>query len=364
MAILTRGLAERIERANAGMYPGYFALVMATGIVSTALFLEGVRVVSQLLLWINLAAYPVLIAATARRGVRYGAKLWADLSNPQTVFTFFTFVAASDVLGVQLFLRGYRAPALGLWLVALIAWLFLGYFSFGVLVFTNTRSATEVLNASWLIAVVGTQSIAVLGALLAPDFGPYAQPVFMAVYGLWGIGIALYGIFITLIAYRLFFARLDPGEMLPPYWIILGATAISALAGTNLVAAAPQMPFLAATRPLLMGVTLLLWAWSSWWIPMLALFGLWRHGVHKVPLTYHPAYWSLVFPLGMYTVATYRLAAVLHLPALKSIPAVMVWVALLAWGLTALGLIRSFARGLGQGMQIGGCALVTGQTKG
>src|SRR5579884_2907690 len=106
MAILTRGLAERIERANAGMYPGYFALVMATGIVSTALFLEGVRVVSQLLLWINLAAYPVLIAATARRGVRYGAKLWADLSNPQTVFTFFTFVAASDVLGVQLFLRG------------------------------------------------------------------------------------------------------------------------------------------------------------------------------------------------------------------------------------------------------------------
>ena len=35
------------------------------------------------------------------------AALWRDLANPRLVFSFFTFVAASDVLGVQIALRGF-----------------------------------------------------------------------------------------------------------------------------------------------------------------------------------------------------------------------------------------------------------------
>jgi len=44
------------------------------------------------------------------------------------VFTFFTLVAAFDVLGLQLHLRGHDHIALVLWLGALTAWLVLGYF--------------------------------------------------------------------------------------------------------------------------------------------------------------------------------------------------------------------------------------------
>src|SRR6185312_15857701 len=106
MAAFAQRLRESADRANAQMYSGYFALVMATGIVSTALYLEKIEPLSQILFWINLAAYPVLIGITARRAARFGAQLWADLTRPQTVFTFFTFVAASDVLGVQCFMRG------------------------------------------------------------------------------------------------------------------------------------------------------------------------------------------------------------------------------------------------------------------
>lgn len=342
-------LATRAIQANERLYPGYFAMVMATGIVSTALYFRDYRALSQVLFWIDLIAYPLLTAATVLRGIRFGSRLWADLTNPAIAFTFFTFVAGSNVLGVQLFLREYRAAAIALWLVGLVAWLVLGYFSFCVLIFANKRPAAEVVNASWLIAIVGTQSVAVLGALLSPGFGgALAQTVFLAAYGLWGIGIAFYGIVIVLVIQRLFFAPLNPEEMLPPYWIILGATAISALAGTNLLAATPHAPFLLSTRPMLEGITLLLWAWSSWWIPMLALFGLWRHAIRKTPIVYHPAYWSLVFPLGMYTVATHRLAAVMNLSPLRAIPGVMVWIAFLAWGLTMLGLLRSLARSIVQ----------------
>jgi tellurite resistance protein TehA-like permease len=338
------GVSDRASRANAAMNPVYFALVMATGIVSTALFFLGHREASQFLFWVNLAAYPVLIVATAYRAARYTDKIWADLTNPQAVFAFFTFVAASSVLGVQCFVRGYEAPALALWLTALVSWLLLTYFSVGMLTLTNSRPLGEVVNASWLVAIVGTQSLTVLGALLARQFGGGSEALILFVFSLWSIGVALYGIFITLIIHRLFFQTLDPRDMLPPYWIILGATAISALAGANLLAAAPAAPFLGRLTPLIEGVTLALWAWSSWWIPTLVVFGIWRHAVCRVPVTYHPGYWSLVFPLGMYTVATYRVALVMHLPFLAGIPAVTVWVALAAWAATMAGLLQSAGR--------------------
>ncbi len=348
MATLRDRLASRVSLANETMYAGYFAMAMATGIVSTALYFQKAYNISQWLFWINLIAYPVLIVATVNRAFRFGAKLWADMTRASTMFMFFTFVAGSNVLGVQFLLRGYRTPALALWILASACFLVMSYFCFSALTLFNTQPLVETVNASWLVLIVGTQSITVLGALLAPSFGRNAEIVLLLLYGFWGIGVALYGIFITLIVNRLFFARLDPAEMLPPYWIIMGATAISTLAGTNLLAAAPSAPIFTTLLPMLAGVTLLLFAWSSWWIPLLIIYGLWRHLVCRVPLTYHPAYWSLVFPLGMYTVATYRVSTVMHIAPLRGVSSLMVWVALGAWGITMFGLVKSLARTVAQ----------------
>jgi len=72
------------------------------------------------------------------------------------------------------------------------------------------------------------------------------------------------------------------------------------------------MSFLHSMRPFIDGVTLIMWAWATWWIPLLLLFGIWKHGICPVPLTYTPMFWSLVFPLGMYAlaiVARYRFSA-------------------------------------------------------
>src|SRR5450756_831988 len=48
----------------ATLYPGSFALVMATGIISNALFFEGRRELSDALFAVNVIAYPWLLAAT------------------------------------------------------------------------------------------------------------------------------------------------------------------------------------------------------------------------------------------------------------------------------------------------------------
>jgi hypothetical protein len=75
------------------------------------------------------------------------------------------------------------------------------------------------------------------------------------------------------------------------------------------------------------------------------VFWIWRHLVRRLPITYHPMYWSLVFPLGMYTVATYRLSVAADLAVLKAVPQVTLWVALAVWSLTMAGLVGALFRG-------------------
>ena len=339
------GLADRTARWIGGqiaaLYPGCFAFVMATGIISNAFFLEDRRAISDALLVVNLLAYPWLIVATVLRLLRFAERLWDDLVDPRLVFSFFTIVAGSDVLGLQLELRGFGTAALALWLLALGVWFLLIYLSFGVLIFRNTAHVANVVHGGWLIAIVGTESLVILGtrvALALPDLG---ASVFVLIHMLWGVGLALYGIFITLFAYRIFFFEVKPEDLTPLLWVVMGAAAISTNAGSTLILAETGMPFLEAMRPFIDGVTLIMWAWATWWIPLLVLLGIWKHGVCRAPVTYTPMFWSLVFPLGMYALASLRLALAADFPPLRTISLAMAWIALAAWGATAAGLVVS-----------------------
>jgi tellurite resistance protein TehA-like permease len=73
---------------------------------------------------------------------------------------------------------------------------------------------------------------------------------------------------------------------------------------------------------------------------MLVILGVWRHLIRRFPLRYDPLYWGAVFPLGMYTVCTYRLAEIVDVPGLMTVPRAFIWVALLAWTATLLGLVQ------------------------
>jgi tellurite resistance protein TehA-like permease len=333
-ARLARWLDDEIAR----LYPGAFALVMATGIIANAFYFEGPRPISDALFAITAFGFPWLCLATFLRLMRHGRALWADLIDPRLVFAFFTIVAAGDVLGISLDLRGFRDAALALWLVALALWVVLIYLSFGVLTFLNTARQVNVVHGGWLIAIVGTESLVLLGARLAPALGAFAPTVFVLVHMLWGIGLVLYGIFVTLFAYRIFFYPFTPDDITPLLWVVMGAAAISTNAGSSLILADATMPFLAAMRPFIDGVALILWAWATWWIPLLVLFGLWKHGVCRVPIRYTPTLWSLVFPLGMYALASLRLSLAADFAPLTAVSLVMVWIALAVWLATAAGL--------------------------
>jgi tellurite resistance protein TehA-like permease len=156
----------------------------------------------------------------------------------------------------------------------------------------------------------------------------------------------LYFWIISLIFYRYTFFVLNASDLAPPYWINMGAAAITTLAGTMLIAAAPHSPVLEQVLPFVRGYTLFWWATATWWIPMLVILGIWRHVYRKFPLRYDPLYWGAVFPLGMYTACTLRLAHTVAAPELTAIPRVTIFVALTAWAITLTGMLRTLARSL------------------
>lgn len=343
---LLRGLRAWTEHEVATLYPGGFALVMATGIISNAFFFEDRRLISDLLFAVNVVAYPWLLAATLVRAVRHTAALWADLINPRLVFSFFTIVAATDVFGLGIDLRGANDLARGMWVFALLLWFVLIYFSFSVLIFFNTAHDANVVHGGWLIAIVGTESLVILGIRVAETMGGLAPFVYVLTHMLWGVGLALYGIFITLFAHRIFFFDVEPDDITPLLWVVMGAAAITTNAGSVLIVTETAIPFLQSMKPFIDGITLIMWAWATWWIPLLVLFGIWKHGIYRVPLTYTPMFWSMVFPLGMYALASLRLSLAADFAPLRTVSLAMVWIALAVWTATAAGLALSSWRGL------------------
>src|SRR5205823_5307027 len=105
---------------------------------------------------------------------------------------------------------------------------------------------------------------------------------------------------ITLIFYRFTFLGMPSDRLTPPYWINMGAVAITTLAGARLILASEGSHILADMLPFIKGFTLFFWSTGSWWIPLLVILGIWRHIYIRFPLRYDPQYWGLVFPLGMY----------------------------------------------------------------
>jgi len=341
-----------IARVNAQLEvlsPSYFALVMATGIVSIGSDQLGLSALAVALFVVNIAAYLVLWALTVLRLVGHSGAFISDLTDHRRGMGFLTTVAGTGVLGAQVILIGHSyAIATVLLAAAVVLWILLTYTIFTALIIKREKpSLAEAISGTWLLAVVATQSIAVLTALLAAHWGqPLRLHANFAALSMWLWGGMLYIWIISLIFYRYTFFRFEPDDLAPPYWINMGAMAISVLAGSLRIVNSADAPFLHSLKPFLEGFTVFYWATGTWWIPIIAILAVWRYGYRRLPLEYDPQYWGAVFPLGMYAVATYKMAESLRLDFLDTIPRVFLGLALLAWLATFAGLVRSLFRRL------------------
>ena len=336
------------QGALAELSPSYFALVMATGIVSLAAHQHGLEFVAYVLFWFNVLAWILLWWLNALRMLRYPRRFFSDMFDHLRGPGFFSWVAATAVLGAQFVILagGNDRIAFALLGLALLLWVVLTYAIFAAFTIKEVKPTLDKgISGGWLLAVVAPQSLAVLGALLAAHAPPHwrlALNFFALTMWLWG-GM-LYIWMMSLIFYRYTFFHFTADDLTPPYWINMGAMAISTLAGSLLVANAPGAPLLESLVPFLKGFTVFYWVTGTWWVPLLLVLEVWDYVYKHTPLNYSPLNWGAVFPLGMYSVSTHEMLGDLSIDFLGFLPRLFLYLALVAWAAACVGLVRQLLR--------------------
>jgi tellurite resistance protein TehA-like permease len=327
--------------------PGYFALVMATGIVSIAMYHHRSYSLSVALLWLTGLTYVVLVILSGARITLYRKDVGEDLGNPGRAFGLFTFVAATDVLGTRLAVDTHYRLAFALLVVGWLSWLVLGYLVPWTAVLRHRHQPVlQAANGTWFIFVVASQSLAVLAAVVEPALGNERRELALLAVFSWSVGVFLYGGTGVLVTARMLLYPLRPEDLNPQYWVSMGATAITVLAGARIVEMA-NAPMVAATRGLIAGTSVVFWAFGTWLLPPLVAAGIWKHIIHRIPLRYEAGLWSVVFPLGMYGVGGHYLGRADHLPLVKHISDVESWIALAAWAITFVAMLHHLVTTVG-----------------
>jgi tellurite resistance protein TehA-like permease len=332
---------SRLGAAVRDADPGYFAVVMATGIVSRALQLDGATALSGILLVAAIVTYVLLVAVYAWRLVTWRTQIRADAADPRRAFGFFTLAAGSDVLAARLAADGHTAWPMVLLVIGGVSWALLSY-SLPLLVAgaSGQRSALADANGTWFLWAVATQSIAV-GLTALPS--PLPQAAAVLAVCCWAVGVVLYLLVAGLATAALLAFRVEPAGLTPASWVFMGAAAISVLAGAQ-VLRLPSSTLQAAVHDVVAGSSVMLWAFGTWLIPLLVVLGVWRHALRRVPLAYEPALWSIVFPVGMYGAASHELGTALNVSWLVTLGRDEAWLALAVWAVVAAAMAATLTR--------------------
>lgn len=284
------------------MKPDTFAAVMATGIVSIAASDHGFDVISSGLIVLAAVALPILMVGVATAWKRQSWKL-TDLDVSLGLCT---YIAACAVVGSGL--AEHRWVLWALAGMALQGWVSLAPL-IGRQMWRERSDLPDHARGGWELASVATSGVAILMADL--------RIMFWALV-LWAVALVVYLVMTGLVVRRAFRDMSAPELAQPDIWILMGGAAIATLAGDHIHKAG-----LTFVWP----VTVVTWIVATAWIPVLVYVVL----RHRVGLG-----WPAVFPLGMYSSATYATAVETGWRWLTTVSLAFFWIAFVAWMLTAL----------------------------
>lgn len=315
--------------------PDVFAAVMATGILSIAARNHQYRWISDTLGVLATAGLLALVALVVVMSVAQRTVIW-DLSDPDVTLRLFTFVAACAVLDSRL--TAHPVVVRGLGVLALGSWLVLGVAAARNMAARPWSALRDRAHGAWELGSVGTSGLAIVAAQVARHTDDHRW-LLIAVPA-WVLALGIYGLMAWLILWRSTAERRDLEGFEPDDWILMGAMAIATLAGdriyASVVGSAPD--WLAAPVRV---VTIVTWVVASLWIPPLIYFVLHRVNRRSGMLQFAGVWWAVVFPLGMYSVATDATAAELGVASLQTVSLVFFWNALTAWLIVVVaGLLR------------------------
>ncbi|WP_040538736.1 tellurite resistance/C4-dicarboxylate transporter family protein [Mycolicibacterium tusciae] len=296
------------------MRPDAFAAVMATGIVSIAAADHGFRVISGILIVVAAVTLPALMVMVARAWREF------DMRDPNVTLALFSYIAACAVVGARL--ADHRIV---LWLLAGMAlqgWLSLMPLAVRSMWRHRWTGLRDRARGGWELAAVATSGLAVVTAEL--------DVLFWAII-FWMLGICVYLVMTGLVLWRVRHDASSPELVQPDIWILMGGIAIATLAGDHLHHILIPGPISDGVRAVTIGT----WIVATVWIPVLVYVAVRR----SVGLG-----WPAVFPLGMYSSATYAMAVETGWRWFVTISLAFFWIAFAAWLIVAGGELLRFRR--------------------
>lgn len=314
----------------------WFSAVMATTMTAFACQLYGYNKISQYFFIAGLVIFLSVIVFMIARMVLFYKDTLHEILNPEKTLYFYTIAGTVNLAGVCLskIFHLYTTAHI-FWYAATGLWMTISFTSFSVLFLyqkAEDRKIEDVLHGGWLFAVLGTQSTAFLGTLVAEHATRHTIFIQLFSFALWSIGACLYLIFVSIIFLRLFFSRFSDITTISPYWMNIGAAAATALAGASLyqhiqIAGGPFSDLL----PFLKGFSLFFWSVGLWWLPLLLILAIVKRINDTEGVMFTVGYWEIALTPGLYANGTFLLAGLFeghYLPMLSkcfSVAAVALW---------------------------------------
>jgi tellurite resistance protein TehA-like permease len=298
---------------------------MATTVVSIAAFNAGLEVLSVVLLWVAVAAF-VSLAALDLWLARHPLTLVHRAAQPGQGFHALGFVADQTVLGVRIVGSGTAGLIIAavllacgslLWAVILVA-----------VAVEHGRVGGRKPRGEWLLTVVATEGLAILGARVAAL--EHVPALHAAATVLWIAGGLAYGVVGKLLVRRATEPDFGLGNITPDWWIIMGAPAIWCVAAVAVTGA----------HPATIGAGAAVGAWIVASVMLIIIAAADALRARRLGVRFTPERWTMVFPLGMYCVASWGLGQALHANWLSELGRAWLAVAFTAWAAVAYGELR------------------------
>ncbi|MEB2854196.1 TDT family transporter [Pseudomonas atacamensis] len=310
--------------------PNWFAATMGTGVLALALAqlplaIPGLRVVAEGLWLFNILLFSLFTAAYAARWILFFDEA-RRIFGHSTVSMFFGTIP----MGLATIINGFLLFGLPRWgdgviqLVEVLWWIDVAMsLACGVLIpymmFTRQEHSIDQMTAVWLLPVVAAEVAAGSGGLLAPHLtDAHGQLIVLTTsYVLWAFSLPVAFSILTILLLRMALHKLPHENMAASSWLALGPIGTGALGMLLLGGEAPAI-FAANGLPgvgeiasglgLVAGITL--WGFGLWWMLMALLITV-RYLRDGIP--FNLGWWGFTFPLGVYSLATLKLASILNL---------------------------------------------------
>ncbi|ATR84355.1 C4-dicarboxylate ABC transporter [Pseudomonas sp. HLS-6] len=339
--------------------PNWFAVTMGTGVLALVLkqAMPALSGVAEALWLLTIALFILFSGVYAARWVLYFHEARRIFAH-STVSMFFgtipmglaTILNGALLFGLERWGQGILPWVEALWWLDVALAVLCGV-AIPYLMFTRQEHSIDQMTAVWLLPVVAAEVAAASGGLLAPHLAdPHQQfQVLIVSYVLWAVSLPVAFSILTILLLRMALHKLPHASMAASSWLALGPIGTGALGMLLLGSDAPAVfaaNGLGGLGEIARGIGLIagivLWGCGLWWLLTAVLITL-RYMRHGMP--FNLGWWGFTFPLGVYALATLKLAAWLELGFFQIIGSVLVLALIGLWLLVASRTLRGAWRG-------------------